>query len=146
MIFFIPGHPKTAGSKRAFFNKHTGKAMVIDTCNNKDWKTACAWKGKEQGVQPFTVPLSLTVTFVMPRPKSHYHVGKKAGQLRLDAPVWHSSKPDATKLVRCLEDALTGILWRDDSLIVKQDIRKVYGEEIGAVVAVEVIELSSVCR
>ncbi len=69
----------------------------------------------------------------MPRPKAH---SRKDGVLKDDAPNWHANKPDATKLLRSLEDALTGVLWIDDSRIVRQQVKKIYGARPGADVEV----------
>jgi Holliday junction resolvase RusA-like endonuclease len=38
------------------------------------------------------------------------------------------TRPDVLKLARAAEDALTGIVWRDDSQIVHETLAKVYGE------------------
>ena len=43
------------------------------------------------------------------------------------------------KLARAVEDALTGIVWRDDAQIVDEQLSKVYGEP--ARVEVDVAEL-----
>lgn len=37
------------------------------------------------------------------------------------------TKPDSTKLVRAVEDALTGVLWGDDAQVVDQHVFKRYG-------------------
>jgi Holliday junction resolvase RusA-like endonuclease len=37
-------------------------------------------------------------------------------------------KPDVLKLARAVEDALTGILYRDDAQIVTEVLRKRYGD------------------
>jgi Holliday junction resolvase RusA-like endonuclease len=66
------------------------------------------------------------VTFLMPRPKGHFRTGKRAHILREAAPLYHTSKPDATKLLRATEDALTGILWHDDAQIAMQIVKKRY--------------------
>ena len=69
-------------------------------------------------------PLNLEVDFYVPRPKGHF--GKRG--LRLSAPAFPTVKPDATKLLRAVEDALTGIVWRDDAQVVEQHVSKLYGE------------------
>ncbi|MBA7632259.1 hypothetical protein ES703_39802 [subsurface metagenome] len=71
-------------------------------------------------------PISLKLTFFMGRPKGHFRTGKHAGELRPSAPEHPTSKPDLTKLTRAVEDALTGIIWKDDAQVVKQDTIKVY--------------------
>ena len=74
------------------------------------------------------VPVRVDALFVFPRPKSHYRTGRYADLLREDAPVWCATKPDADKLARAIGDALSGVLLRDDNLIVEWKIRKVYGD------------------
>jgi Holliday junction resolvase RusA-like endonuclease len=68
--------------------------------------------------------LSLTVRFWVPRPKGHYG----ARGLRPSAPVYPTTRPDVTKLLRAIEDACTGIVWRDDAQVVVQHAIKAYGE------------------
>lgn len=132
LIFFVPGIPKPGGSKRVFHNKRTGKAMVTDACKtNKDWRAVVAntalYAMSDNKFDKFeSEPLHLSVVFFMPRPKGHYRTGKNAHLLRQSAPAYPTTKPDATKLLRALEDALTGILWRDDAQIVLQMVSKKY--------------------
>jgi Holliday junction resolvase RusA-like endonuclease len=38
----------------------------------------------------------------------------------------HITRPDADKLVRAVADALTGVLWRDDSQIDRMMVGKFY--------------------
>ena len=44
-----------------------------------------------------------------------------------------------TKLVRAVEDALTGLVWRDDAQVVVQTVRKRYGHPERAEVLVQEI-------
>ncbi len=140
--FFIPGVPKPGGSKRAFVIK--GRAILTDASGKagKDWRGDVKTFGRQAIPSPImSGPVRLVIEFHMPRPKSHYRTGKHAGVLRPDAPLRHTSKPDATKLVRSLEDALTGIAWSDDAQIAVQQIAKVYtGTTPGALVVIETIE------
>jgi crossover junction endodeoxyribonuclease RusA len=131
--FFVPGVPKPAGSKRAFCLKkggvYTGRAIVTDDCEtSRDWKCDVQRAAQEKANGILSMPLALEITFYMPRPKSHYRTGKHAGTLRNDAPDFHTTKPDATKLIRGVEDALTSIIWKDDSQIAMQLVRKRYAD------------------
>src|SRR6185437_5367455 len=94
----------------------------------KNWRAVVAHEGRiaYQGT-PLDEPLRVEFVFFMPRPQSHY--GKKG--LHKWAPIYSTTKPDTTKLIRAAEDALTGILWRDDTLIVEQTARKVYSDRPG---------------
>ena len=144
--FFVPGIPKPGGSKRAFYNKKLKRAMVVDACaKTKDWKASVqafaitAFQGSL-----FRGPVSLSVEFRMPRPKAHYRTGKHAGELRDDAPYWHTTRPDRTKLLRSTEDALKGVLWGDDCQVCAGEVFKVYSETPGALI--RVTELPSAAR
>ena len=102
--FRVVGIPKPGGSKRAFVNKHTGRANIVDACKkNKQWRDSVASAAiNADGYEgsPLFGPLELSVIFVMPRPKNHYRTGKFAGVLKLNAPDWHTNMPDRTKLLR----------------------------------------------
>ena len=137
--FFVPGLPRPGGSKRAFVPKGWTRAIVTDANPKaKDWKASVAHAAREAYKRPLlTTPLIVKVIFQMPRPKSHYGTGKNAGVLKDDAPYYHASKPDTLKLMRSTEDALTGILWRDDSANVVLHLSKVYNNQPGAAISVE---------
>ena len=85
---------------------------------------------------PIEGPVELFIAFVMPRPKCHYGSGKRSSVLRLDAPSHHTVAPDATKLTRSTEDALKGVVWADDSQVVRQEVSKGYGPRPGARIVV----------
>ena len=135
--FFVPGLPRPGGSKKAFYIKSLGRAIITDDCNNKDWKTAVKWAGKEAIKVPIAGAVEIECTFYMPRIKAHYRTGAHVAMLRGDAPLRHTKKPDATKLWRSTEDALTGIAWRDDAQICDQTVRKRYNaDSIGAQITI----------
>ncbi len=55
----------------------------------------------------------------------------------VSAPFYPTTKPDASKLVRALEDGLNGVLWRDDSQVAEIVAVKYYGEPARAEVRIE---------
>lgn len=137
ITFSVPGLPAPGGSKNAFVV--AGKAHLVDDAkNNAPWRSVVALAAKTAmgGEPPFDGPLFLEVIFTMLRPKNHYRGGRRGGDLTRSAPPFPATKPDATKLIRALEDALTGICWFDDSQVVSQRVDKRYGEEPGAAVNV----------
>lgn len=69
-----------------------------------------------------SVPLAVVVTFFRPRGKGHYGSGRNEDVLKDSAPAFPISPPDATKLWRGFEDALTGHVWHDDSRVAGQCI------------------------
>jgi Holliday junction resolvase RusA-like endonuclease len=123
---WVPGIPKPGGSKRFVGMSKKGHAILVDACKkNADWKSVTANTAATimMGRALLCGPLSVSVVFYMPRPKDHF---RSSGALKPKAPNWHTKKPDATKLWRSTEDALSGVVWRDDALIVVQHVRKMY--------------------
>lgn len=136
MKFFVKGTPVPKGSAKAFYNKHLGRAQVVqdNAERQKPWASLISMTAiQETGSPMWKGAVALSLIFVMPRPKKHYFGGKRAHVLRPDAPTWHTSHTgDLDKLVRCVKDALTGIVWVDDCQVARIDgVEKVYGETTG---------------
>ena len=82
--------------------------------------------------QSFKGPVVLSLTFCMPRP------GGMAG--RRTRP---QGTPDLDKLVRCVLDALTGVVYPDDALVVDLRATKVWATELHPEgVTIEVAEIN----
>jgi len=79
--------------------------------------------------------ISLSIEFIMPRPARFVWKGPHAEPR-------HYTKPDRNNLEKAVEDALTGILWRDDCQVCQGPVSKRYarpGEACGAHVTVEIL-------
>jgi Holliday junction resolvase RusA-like endonuclease len=128
--FTVLGKPQPAGSKSAYLNPKTGKINVSDSNKkSRPWKQQVAGAAADQVEEVWTGPLALTVAFYVARPKGHYRTGRNADLLRDSAPVWPTTKPDTTKLLRAVEDALIGVLYRDDAQVVRQVVSKHYADD-----------------
>jgi Holliday junction resolvase RusA-like endonuclease len=138
--FFVPGEAKPAGSKKGFFNKKMQRVQIVDACKlTKPWQAQVSSYAQEavlkQGLaEPMTGPIAVEFVFTMRRIKGHYRTGKNANVLRDDAPYWHTVMPDALKLGRAVEDAMTGIVFRDDAQIARETLLKRYGAQPGVTV------------
>lgn len=147
---FVPGIPQPGGSKRAFpFKRRNGSLGVAVSDNNPKvhgWrdsvKAAVIDSMQGQGLAMLHGPLRLTVEFTMPRLKGHYSTSKRTGltTLKKNVETWHTTRPDATKLMRAVEDALNGIAWRDDTQVCEQRVTKLYGEQVGARIRIESLQ------
>lgn len=75
---------------------------------------------------PLTGPLKVDVVAVFPRLKS---MRKKTRPMLRE---WKSTKPDNDNMEKAVWDALTGLLWHDDSQIADNRFRKFFadGQEI----------------
>jgi len=131
----VVGVPSPKGSKRGFLNPKTQQVVVVD--NNpkglKAWARAVEEAARAAMADlghppPLEGPLSLRVVFYLPPPKSL-------------SPKWRwlpTTKPDLDKLERASWDAMSGIVYRDDSQIVDGARRKLYAHErtAGALIVV----------
>lgn len=134
--FRVDGAPKPQGSKRAFTNPKTGRAVVVD--DNKaalrDWRGDVKYEARRAMMDSpaITQPagVKLQITFIMPRP---------ASTPKTRATPLAVKKPDADKLLRAIMDALTGTVYHDDSQVVELHVRKrlaEIGEPPGATIDV----------
>lgn len=127
LSFVVHGTPAPAGSKRAFFRG--GRAIVVDANKKaRPWKDQVAQVAGSfmEGRQLLQGPLELTLRFFVHRPKGHFAT---SGAVRAAAPRYPAVRPDVLKLARGVEDALSGVVYRDDSQIVVETLTKEYGPE-----------------
>jgi Holliday junction resolvase RusA-like endonuclease len=127
--FWVNGIPATGGSKKAMRHSRTGKVVVLEDCDrNASWRSEVSIEATKAmvGRKPFDGPLVASYLFYLPRPIRDYGIGRNSGNLKADAAKNHIHKPDATKLVRAAEDALTGIVWKDDAQVIIQTVMKLY--------------------
>lgn len=157
IAFFVHGTPRPGGSKNAWpiyrgkkgeKREFTGKVALQDASGpaGKEWRRSVRERAstymREHGLESFVeVPLRLDVEFHMPRPKAHYVASNRARDIKANAPTWHICKPDRTKLLRALEDALTGILWADDTIVATGWVSKRYAHLVDAGAQVSVTPL-----
>jgi len=148
--FIVYGHSQTAGSKTAFavrrkdgsyVTRENGAPVVSVVDSNRkvaSWKqevrkaASDAYKG-----ELLTCAVSVRICFVIARPKGHYRTGKHSHLLRDNAPPHHVIKPDVLKLTRAVEDALTGIIYRDDCATVRLEVEKTYGHPECCIVTIQ---------
>ena len=130
--FTVLGDAQPAGSKRAFIHPGTKRAIVTDANKkSKPWQAevkAAAFDAIDADFELVRGPVELTLTFYRVRPKGHYGSGRNAGVVKDSAPEYPTTRPDALKLARAVEDALTNVLYADDSQIVDEHLHKRFGE------------------
>jgi Holliday junction resolvase RusA-like endonuclease len=126
--FTVFGAAQPAGSKRAFHRPGMKFPVIVDANPKaKLWKESVAREAARamNGASLLDGPLILTAVFYRARPKSHF--GKRG--LRRSAPTYPTGRPDVLKLTRGLEDAMSKVVYRDDSQIVEhREVRKQFGE------------------
>ena len=124
------GSPVPQGSMRGFVVN--GRAVLTSSSKNlKEWRNLIAAQANhvmaDSGKVFFTSkePVEVTAKFSFVRPKSHL---KSSGELTKSAPRYKYSKPDSDKLARSVLDALTGVLYEDDSQVVRLLVTKGYAD------------------
>ena len=142
--FFVPGTAKPAGSKSAFpYAKASGSlgVRVADQSGKpgKEWRRIVQIYAKQaflgKPLIPREYPLTVKMTFYRKRPKDHFN---SAGDLKPTSPKFPTGRPDVLKLARAVEDALTGVIYEDDSSIVSEFLEKAWDDVAEAGVLVQI--------
>lgn len=115
--FVVIGTPVPQGSMRSF-----GRGRMVHQNSKKlhEWRDNIAKEArkkiKEEGwdFPEKNAPIDIEVQFFLPRPKSRKNS------------VYHTTRPDLDKLMRAVGDALTEVLFEDDSQIDAMTCSKAY--------------------
>lgn len=117
ITFTVVGHAQPQGSTKAF--NVPGKRYPVVTSDNpnlKDWRHLVAYAAQQHAAGgPLRGGVIVLLTFSLQRPKS---LPKRVRE--------HLKKPDIDKLARAVLDSLTGILFVDDSEVVRLTVKKQY--------------------
>ena len=118
--FWVYGEPKPQGSKKAFVNPRTQRAVLVESSKGlRPWRqdlSATAMAERPHGWELLDGAIALELEFRLPRRKKH---GRRAC-----TPDDAAVRPDSSKLLRAVEDALSGVLIWDDARITDHVIRK----------------------
>jgi crossover junction endodeoxyribonuclease RusA len=119
--FTVLGTPQSQGSVKAFIPKGWKRPVLTsDNPNLKSWRQGAASVAfaamKQHGFPVSMAAVEIDATFYFAKPKS---TSKR---------ILHKiTKPDCDKLVRALLDALTGVVYADDSQVIGIVCRKRFG-------------------
>lgn len=120
-VFRVDGHPVPQGSKK-YMGHRGGKPILLESAGGlKSWRENIAWQARSAAIGTSKInegPVKVKLLFEFHRPKS-------APRSRMRPSV----RPDIDKLARAALDALTGVLFRDDSQVVSLSAHKFYTED-----------------
>lgn len=121
--FSVVGRPAPQGSKTYLGNgRFKEQSKFVPAWRNDVRQAASSVFGEAL----INGPIFTEITFFFARPKCHYISNNPEKAIRHGAPYWHVSAPDRDKLERSTNDALTGVIWIDDSQIAGTLSQKVY--------------------
>ena len=115
--FFVAGEPVPQAGMRTVWIAGHARLITTGGKNLAFWRQRIATEAQQAMGErsPFDVPVSVAAQFYLPRPKSR----PKRAQ-------FPDRKPDVDKLARAVLDSLTGIVFRDDSLVCSLFVVKHY--------------------
>jgi Holliday junction resolvase RusA-like endonuclease len=114
--FTVLGKPAPQGSKR-----HVGRGVMVESSKRcKPWRQDVRHTAMDLLPSDWYANMSKAITlscvFVFARPKNHFRTN---GHLKPSAPRHCSGRiGDISKLVRAVEDAMTGVVYNDDAQII----------------------------
>ncbi len=133
LTFQLAGHPQGKGRARAFVRGgHIGHYTPAETRSYEGMIREAAFR-EMAGREPTGDPVSITMTAFFGVPKSF----SKLKALRaLAKDIVPAKRPDLDNIAKAFLDAMNGVVFRDDSQIVRCDFAKVYGTAPKVVVTV----------
>jgi Holliday junction resolvase RusA-like endonuclease len=141
--FAVRGKPEPRGSKQPYVvykNRATKEParredgsiivnMTDDNVESQAWmaKVAAAGRVAWKHQAPLEeVAVEVALVFFVYRPGDQHGTGRNERFVKDHAPARPRKKPDLDKLARGTLDALSGVIWKDDNLIVGMSLDKRY--------------------
>jgi len=113
----VAGEPASQGSHSVIH----GRIVQVNSAKHKRWRNAVAFAALElvtDGWELLDEPLDLSVIFYLPRPKTATR-------------EFPAVMPDVDKLLRAVFDSLSGVIYVDDSRIIRATAQKLYADARG---------------
>jgi crossover junction endodeoxyribonuclease RusA len=126
-------NPAPQGSKKYVGKDRDGRAKLVEVSKNlESWRNFVRNTAIALDKEMIQGAVSMSVVFMFTRPRSHFN---SKGELKHNAPKYHTTRPDRDKLLRAIGDSLTGVLYKDDSYVVSGPTDKRYcvGDELPGV-------------
>lgn len=121
LSFHVAGRPQTQGHKMALISRSTGRPVVVESAKPelRAWRKAVGLEARRHAINPWRGPIRVVAVFELHEP----------AKVPAERKGWPATYPDLDTLLRAILDALTGIVFVDDSQVVEITARKVYGPE-----------------
>ena len=127
MHFFMPMTPPTITAQEHKVAIINGAPVFYDPPRLKEARKALVSQLiKHKPERPFEGPVALNAIWLFPKGKS-----RKSGE-------WKTTRPDTDNLQKLLKDCMTICgFWRDDALVVKEQVEKRWSDDPGIYVEVD---------
>ena len=127
LMFEILGSP--IGQGRPKFSTINGHAKAYDPEKSRNYKAyvrlLATQAMKDSGFTMIKGPCVLRIDAYFEVPKSK---SKKFREAALSGLEYPTKKPDIDNIIKAIQDALNGLAYKDDALIVKLGVVKLYSE------------------
>lgn len=134
--FTIPGNPVAQGRPRASIQR--GKIHMRDPDKSRAYKQHVALVARQNAPKkPIEAPVSVIIRIHRPIPASMTKKLREAVKQGIHRPI---VKPDCSNIAKGIEDAMNGIIYKDDSQIVDLTINKYYSDNPRVEVEIETVE------
>jgi Holliday junction resolvase RusA-like endonuclease len=125
--FSIPGDPVAKARARATMIAGRAQMYTPKKTENYEARVAVFAKAALADDRPLDGAVALSIVAWFPIPTSW---SKKRRQAALDGREQHTKRPDLDNVLKAIKDGLNGIVWRDDSQVVRLlDCGKRYGDQ-----------------
>lgn len=142
IVFTIPGEPVSQGRPRAGKIQRgpkRGQTVLYDPIESKTYKRYVSLIARQHAPKtPLEGPLSVRIKIYRNIPKSTTKKDRALISEGIKRPI---TKPDNTNYAKGIEDALNGIIYKDDSQIVDLQIQKYYSDDPRVEVRVQEIDV-----
>ena len=143
LTFCVEGIPVPKARARIVMRGKYPSAYTPETSKTYETLLKVAAKSamNKEGLKLVETPCDLFVRFYLPIPTS---TSKKKAELMRTGEIRHAKKPDLDNLIKQICDAMNGVVWKDDSQVVRIVSSKHYGEPCVYVTVIQ-SDLQSAC-
>jgi len=133
----LTGQPQGKGRARAYLER--GGIHHVTPSRTKHYETAIrnAAKRAMAGAPPLDGPCEMTLRAVMQVPASW---SKTRQAQALTGSILPGKRPDLDNIAKSWADGMNGVVYRDDALIVRATLEKVYGAAPFVIAAVKPVD------
>ncbi len=143
LTFRIPGKPQPKQRARSGINAATGRKVHYTPEATKNFEEAVRLVAYNARITSpgasvfFHGPVALSLSIDMKIPGSWPKWKQDAA---FDGFIAPTVDPDASNVVKAVEDGLNGVVWRDDNQVVKLEVSMQYSDCEGVTVKIESLD------